>query len=66
MSRTVTEEHSPNDFQYGKRDGTEGLERIGDVLHRLIDERGWPLTVGVTLAGSYNPLANDDLAPGDV
>ena len=61
----MTEEGGPYDLHHDEHDGADGVERIGDVLHRLIDERGWPLTVGVTRAGSHNPRANDDLPHGD-
>ena len=35
-----------------------GVERVGDVLRQLIDERGWPLNVG-------HPPADGHSARGD-
>ena len=66
MSRTVNEERGPYDPNHDEHDGADGVERIGDILHRLMNERGWPLTVGVTRANGHNPDATDDPSHGDV
>lgn len=43
----VTEDHGTYD---DADDASDGVERIGDILRRLIDERGWPMALGHTRA----------------
>lgn len=42
----------------------DGVERIGDILQRLIDERGWPLP-DVTPTIGDRPGADDAPRRGD-
>jgi hypothetical protein len=42
----------------------DGVERVGDILHRLIAERGWPLP-GLTPTNGDRPGADDAPWRGD-
>jgi hypothetical protein len=58
----VTEEHPTYD-QADSAEASEGVERIGDILRRIIQERGWPLAVGSTRANGDSP-GGDARCPG--
>jgi hypothetical protein len=58
----VTEEH-PTYGQADSAEASEGVEPIGDILRRLIKERGWPLAVGSAQPNGDSPRG-DARSPG--
>ena len=60
----MTEEHSTYDHD-DRDDDSDGVERIGDVLHRFVDLRRWPLPVDVTRANGDGPVGNGHAGRGD-
>ncbi|MDP8931402.1 MAG: hypothetical protein M3O70_23250 [Actinomycetota bacterium] len=60
----MTEEHGPYELHHD--DKAEGVERIGDVLRQLIDERGWPQSDGIEPVNGDRPGADDVPRHGDV
>jgi LmbE family N-acetylglucosaminyl deacetylase len=56
---TVTEERGTYHLHHADPDrDVDGVERVGDILHRLIDKCGWPLP-GVTPTNGDRPGTND-------
>jgi hypothetical protein len=57
---TVAEERGTYDDAHRDPDrGVEGVEHIGDVLGRLIEERGWPLPPRIVQANGHRSGGND-------
>lgn len=50
----MTEDHGTYD-DADSADASDGVERIGDILRRLIDERGWPSAIGHTRTNGNGP-----------
>lgn len=60
----MSEEHGPYSFHNGD-DAAEGVERISDVLRRLVVDRGWPLSVGAPRVNGSSPGTHEDRGRGD-
>ncbi len=57
----MSEERGPYDLHAEDPEpGLVGVERVGDVLRQLIDERGWPLTPGHAQANGQCPGGDDE------
>ncbi len=50
----MAEDHGTYDHA-DSADATDGVERIGDILRQIIDERGWPLAIGHARANGDSP-----------
>ena len=60
----MAEERGAYDAHDDDRQAGEGIERIGDLLGRFIDERGWPLPSGKTRANGSHPCDKSNLSHG--
>jgi hypothetical protein len=57
----LTEERGSYDLHVEDPDrDLGGVERVGDVLRQLIDERGWPLATGPARANGARSGGDDE------
>jgi hypothetical protein len=61
----VTEERGTYDLNHAHPDHTDGIERLGDILHRLIDHRGWRPLLEVTPTNGHHAGTDDESPLGD-